>query len=80
MFKVKVQLFKGSYRSFTEHLSNEGIEFSRRTQLSEIPVAAGMTIEVFSAVAQASPWGALATNGSRALHSLGIFQATQQVS
>lgn len=60
MATVHVQLFKNSYRSFTEHLDSEGIEFSRRIQLSEVPMAAGLTIEIVSAIAQATPWGALA--------------------
>jgi hypothetical protein len=60
MATVHVQLFKNSYRSFTELLDSEGIEFTRRVQLSEVPMAAGLTIEIVSAIAQATPWGALA--------------------
>lgn len=60
MARLKIQLFKDSYKSFTGHLDNEGVEYSRRIQLAEIPMAAGMTIEVISTIAQATPWGALA--------------------
>ena len=59
MVGVKVQLTKDSYRSFTSLLDKEDIEYTKRIQLSE-PTAAGFSIEVISAIAQATPWGALA--------------------
>ncbi|WP_374499808.1 hypothetical protein [Zoogloea sp.] len=60
MSSLSLHLFKDSSASFTEELSANGIEFSRRIQLSEAPMAAGWVIEVFSAVKEATPWGALA--------------------
>ncbi|MBI1175377.1 MAG: hypothetical protein GC139_08965 [Sideroxydans sp.] len=60
MSSLPVHVFKDSATSFTEALSANGIEFSRRIQLAEGPMAAGWIIDVFSAVKEATPWGALA--------------------
>lgn len=60
MSSLPVHVFRDSAASFTEALSANGIEFSRRIQLAEGPMAAGWVIEVFSAVKEATPWGALA--------------------
>ena len=60
MSSLPLHLFKDSAASFTEALSANGVEFSRRIQLSEGPMAAGWAIEVFSVVKDATPWGALA--------------------
>lgn len=60
MSSLPLHLFKDSSASFTEALSANGVEFSRRIQLSEAPMAAGWAIEVFSVVKDATPWGALA--------------------
>ncbi len=60
MSSLPLHLFKDSSASFTEALSANGVEFSRRIQLTEAPMAAGWVIEVFSAVKEATPWGALA--------------------
>ena len=60
MSSLQVHVFKDSAASFTEALSANGIAFSRRIQLAEGPMAAGWVIEVFSAVKEATPWGALA--------------------
>lgn len=60
MSSLPIHLFKDSSASFIEALSANGIRFSRRIQLSEAPMASGWAIEVFSAVKEATPWGALA--------------------
>jgi hypothetical protein len=60
MSSLPLHLFKDSSASFTEALSDNGVTFSRRIQLSEAPMAAGWVIEVFSAVKELTPWGALA--------------------
>jgi hypothetical protein len=60
MATLQVHVFKDSAASFTAALSENGIEFSRRIQLSEAPMAAGAIIEIFSAIKDATPWGALA--------------------
>lgn len=60
MATLQVHVFKDSAVSFTSALSENGIQFSRRIQLSEAPMAAGTIIEIFSAIKDATPWGALA--------------------
>lgn len=60
MDAIKIQLFKDSYAPFTELLGEHDVKFSRRIQLSETILASGAAIEVISAIAQATPWGALA--------------------
>ena len=62
MSSIRVILFKGSYDSFISALDSGGIKYKRRIQLAEPSTImnAGSTIEVFSAVAQATPWGVLA--------------------
>ena len=60
MSKIQVHVFKRSRDPFIEMLDENNIGYSRHIKLSEAPMAAGMSIEVFSAVADASPWGALA--------------------
>ena len=60
MATLQAHVFKDSAASFTEALSGGGIQFSRRVQLSEAPMAAGTIIEIFSAIKDANPWGALA--------------------
>lgn len=60
MSYIPVHVFRDSAASFTEALSANGVEFSRHIQLSEAPMAAGWIIDVFSAVKEATPWGALA--------------------
>lgn len=57
---LQVHVFKDSDTSFTAALSENGIEFSRRIQLSEAPMNAGTIIEIFSAIKDITPWGALA--------------------
>lgn len=60
MSSLPVHVFKDSAASFVEDLSANGVEFSRRIQLAEGPMAAGWIVDVFSAVKDATPWGALA--------------------
>lgn len=60
MSSLPVHVFKDSAASFTEALSENRVEFSRRIQLAEGPMAAGWIVDVFSAVKDATPWGALA--------------------
>ncbi|MEQ1657633.1 MAG: hypothetical protein ABL896_02545 [Hylemonella sp.] len=60
MSSLTVHVFKDSAASFSEALSTNGIEFSRRIQLAEGPMAAGWIVDVFSAVKEATPWGAFA--------------------
>lgn len=69
MAKLEIQLFTESHKSFVDTLDSQGIEYSRRIQLSDMPTTAGMTIEVISAIAQATPWGALAVAIIAWLHS-----------
>lgn len=60
MSSLPVHVFKDSAASFTEALSESGIEFSRRIQLAEGPMAAGWIVDVFSALKDPTPWAALA--------------------
>ena len=60
MSSIPVHLFKDSSASFIEALSANGVEYSRRIQLAEGPMAAGWAIEVFSALKDPAPWAALA--------------------
>jgi hypothetical protein len=60
MSSLPVHVFKDSAASFTEALSERGIEFSRRIQLAEGPMAAGWIVDVFSALKDPAPWAALA--------------------
>ncbi len=58
---VKLQLFEDySYRNFTNLLEIDGVEYSRRFQLCDVSMLPGMSLQVFSAIASATPWGALA--------------------
>ncbi len=61
MSSIPVHVFKDSAASFTEALSANGIEFSRRIQLAEGPMAAGWIIDVLSTLKDPAPWAALAT-------------------
>lgn len=60
MSSLPIHLFKDSSASFIDILSTSGVDFSRRLQLSEAPMAAGWVIEVFSTLKDVTPWGALA--------------------
>ncbi len=60
MSSLPVHVFKDSSVSFTEALKENGIEFSRRIQLAEGPMAAGWIVDVFSALKDPAPWAALA--------------------
>ena len=60
MSSLPVHVFKDSAASFTEALSANGIEFSRRIQLAEGPMAAGWIVDVFSVLKDPAPWAALA--------------------
>lgn len=60
MSSLPIHVFKDSSVSFTESLTQNDIEFSRRIQLAEGPMAAGWIIDVFSALKDPAPWAALA--------------------
>lgn len=61
MSSLPIHVFKDSSVSFSEALTQNGIGFSRRIQLTEGLMAAGWIIDVFSALKEPAPWAALAT-------------------
>lgn len=60
MSSLPFHVFKDSSASFTEALAQNSIEYSRRIQLAEGPMAAGWIVDVFSALKDPTPWAALA--------------------
>jgi len=54
--KIRATTFKDSQKSFLEMLEAHSIQYSRIMQLSEAPMAAGITIEIIIT----GGWGALA--------------------